>query len=180
MFTKKPSDFITHSVPLDFHPPKCNNDCRFRFPDGSGKDKFHLCTIRLDWRSVPSQVKQQGSMRHAVPHLLFALWFEQHELWLASRLGSANALMVAPIDYNLMAALPHGKGKGSIKGPIHKATRSVGTKASRDLKSFVAPCSKPAPREPIVIKAHPQVDGPSPVANTSISCFTIGLAMLHS
>ena len=48
VFTQKPTDFIVRGVrsaPF-FSLPKCNRDCRFRFPDHTGKSFYHLRSMR--------------------------------------------------------------------------------------------------------------------------------------
>ena len=144
VFTKKPTDFLLYGVPNDFTLPKCNSDCRFRFPESTGKSSFHLRSIRLDSKSVSGQVKQQGSLRHAIPCSLFARLFDAHDCWIAS--CASSVCVVTPIDlYPIVNALPHGKSKGSVEGPIRREA-STSTKGAK---------RKP----PIVVEAHPQATG---------------------
>ena len=103
VYTKKPTDVVTFGVRgADvFNLPKCNLDCRYRFPDHTGKSKYHLRSIRLDWKSPPGQEKQYGSLRHAVPCGLFHALFQEHERWLCARIPSASSIVVSTTGTHL-------------------------------------------------------------------------------
>lgn len=158
VYTKKPTHIITAGVRPSFAPPRCNEDCRFRFPDNSGKSRFHLRSIRLDHKSVSGQVKQFGSLRHSIPCSLFALWYEEHEQWIVSR---RCADVMQPVNYTSISALSHGKGKGSILGPIRDSSASSSHgKASLVSDSPLDNSTTVSSRKPsIVAESHPQADG---------------------
>jgi transposase InsO family protein len=67
IWTKKRTNFVIRAVPADFQLPLCDNDCNYRFPEGSGKEDRHLRAIRIDAKSCPGQEKQEGPLRHRIP-----------------------------------------------------------------------------------------------------------------
>ena len=130
VFTQKRTDILTYGVrPLPhFDTPRCNRDCRFRFPEESGKAYYHLRAIRIDSKSPIGQTRQLGSMRHAVPCGLFKILFQEHEQWMCSRLDSNTAMVVIP---------------SSVEHAV------VGINS---LEQSVVPKRKP----PTVVETHPQ------------------------
>ena len=97
IFTKKPTDVITHGVhdAQHFNLPKCNLDCRFRFPSYTGRSKYHLRSIRIDRKSPIGQTKQLGTLRHAIPCTLFHLLYTEHDRWLCNRVTASSLLVLS-------------------------------------------------------------------------------------
>ena len=67
IWTRKRTNFVIRAVTSDFQLELCNNDCKYRFPEGSGKEDRHLRAICIDTKSCPGQERQEGPLRHRIP-----------------------------------------------------------------------------------------------------------------
>jgi len=92
VFTQKPTKLLLHACKYTtlLQNALCQRDCRFRFPDHTGMQHYHLRSIRIDHKSPPGQQKQIGTLRHAIPGGLFNMLFLAHEEWLAENPVSAR------------------------------------------------------------------------------------------
>jgi hypothetical protein len=148
VYTNKPTDVVAFGVRgADvFNLPKCNLDCRYRFPDYTSKSKYHLRSIRLDWKSPPGQEKQYGSLRHAVPCGLFHALFQEHERWLCARIPSASSIVVSTTGTHL----------DTIVAPVE-------TRASKAARASESSTIHKPRRKPLVEESHVQADGHAPL-----------------
>ena len=166
VFTKKPTDFIIFGVrgAKFFSLPRCNHDCRYRFPDHTGRSKFHLRSIRIDRKSPLGQVKQLGSLRHAIPCALFHIIFEEHEQWLASRVGAASlVIMHAPMRERDVLVNLNLRSRRKLSEDVFPDAASQPTDPSAVSDSAAGGASKNSAASrrsaPIVDKGKKQVSG---------------------
>ena len=165
VYTMKPTDLLLYGVrgPSDFTLPRCNRDCRFRFPDHTGKSYFHLRSIRLDKKSVPGQTKQQGYLRHAIPCTLFHMLFEEHDTWVVSHLDTSKFFVVMadspPVEINIAVSTRASKRHKTpvVTGDTSGPTSSVSPHATSTIRPDPSTKTK---RNPVVIESHKQSDGP--------------------
>ena len=96
VFTQKPTHVLAYGVRGSsfFQLPKCQKDCPFMLTSRDGKARFHSRAIRIDDKSPPGQLRQLGSMRHAIPCGLFLALHDEHERWLVSRLPTDASRIV--------------------------------------------------------------------------------------
>jgi transposase InsO family protein len=98
MWTKKPTNILCCSIPSNYKLPKCETNCRYRFPEGSGLEHLHRQVICLTNDTHPEQTKQEGQMRHMIPRGLFKKLKEAHEDHLTKELHnkiSKSALKIS-------------------------------------------------------------------------------------
>ena len=74
-WSKKPTHLLVKNIPSGYRLPQCEHKCRYRFPQGSGKEKFHLKAVRIDAKSIEGQTRLLDWHRDAIPQGLFqTLW----------------------------------------------------------------------------------------------------------
>ena len=88
IWTRKRTHFVTKAVPRDFELELCENDCRYRFPEGSGLEDRHLRAIRIDAKSAPGQEKQEGTLRHRIPKGLISKIHKAHQRYLQQQFNA--------------------------------------------------------------------------------------------
>ena len=139
IFTKKPTHLLLYGVrnETDFPMlPQCQGDCPFRFPIGSGKEQFHLRAIRIDNHSVEGQVKQSGTLRHAIPCGLFHLLLVEHEQWLCARDNAIQSRIVSQAIISVTTRSASQKPSTSMELDSHSCPTTTDTpKNSEDTES---------------------------------------------
>ena len=77
-WSKKPTHLLVKNIPLGYRLPQCEHKCRYRFPQGSGKEKYHLKAVRIDAKSIEGQTRLLDWHRDAIPQGLFRTLWHAH------------------------------------------------------------------------------------------------------